>query len=101
MTLLDLIMESQHDLVEYLTQLMNGVKGLRRRCDRLTDMHALSSHAGEVLFALMQEQEFGGWRSMTLDEAGLVEYTKRRPLMFRCSGDGVNLEGMPEGMLEI
>lgn len=117
MTLLDLIMESQHDLVEYLTQLMNGVKGLRRRCDQLTDMHALSSHAGEVLFALMQEQEFGGWRSMTLDEAarhlglskqsarkvvkeleeaGLVEYTKRRPLMFRCSGDGVNLEVMPE-----
>lgn len=116
MTLLDLIMESQHDLVEYLTQLMNGVKGLRRRCDQLTDMHALSSHAGEVLFALMQEQEFGGWRSMTLDdaarhlglskqsarkvvkeleEAGLVEYTKRRPLMFRCSGDGVNPEGMP------
>ncbi|PLS26618.1 hypothetical protein CGZ88_1103 [Bifidobacterium anseris] len=79
MTLLDLIMESQHDLVEYLTQLMNGVKGLRRRCDQLTDMHALSSPCGR---GAVQEQEFGGWRSMTFDEGarhlGLSKQSARK-----------------------
>lgn len=121
MMLLDLIMESQRDLIEYLVQLMNGVEGLRHRCDQLMDMRA-PPHAGDVLFVLMQEQKFGGWRSLTLDDAahylglskqsarkvvkeleqaGLIEYTKRRPLMFRFSGDGVDSADSPEEMPEI
>lgn len=117
MMLLDLIMQSQQDLIEYLTNLIGVVEELKRRCAQLTDEYALSSHASNVLFALMQEKEFGGWRSMTLDgaarhiglskqsarkvvgeldDAGLIEYTKRRPLMFRFSGDSLSPWEIPE-----
>lgn len=107
-TLLDCVAQAQTALIEQLTQQLNRLGRLNAQCNDLGREHRLSEHAQETLFALMQETAFGTRGGMTLDDtaqhlqlskqsarktveelerAGLIEFTKRRPLTFTYAGD--------------
>lgn len=107
-TLLDCVAQAQTALIEQLTQQVNRLGRLSAHCNDLGREHRLSEHAQETLFALMQETAFGTRAGMTLDDtaqhlqlskqsarktveelerAGLIEFTKRRPLTFTYAGD--------------
>lgn len=106
--LLDCVAQAQTELIEQLTQQLNRLGRLSAHCNDLGREHRLSEHAQETLFALMQETAFGPRAGMTLDDtaqhlqlskqsarktveelerAGLIEFTKRRPLTFTYAGE--------------
>lgn len=107
-TLLDCVAQAQTALIEQLTQQVNRLGRLSAHCNDLGREHRLSEHAQETLFALMQETAFGTRAGMTLDDAaqhlqlskqsarktveeleraGLITFTKRRPLTFAYAGE--------------
>lgn len=107
-TLLDCVAQAQTELIEQLTQQLNRLGRLSAHCNDLGREHRLSEHAQETLFALMQETAFGTRAGMTLDDtaqhlqlskqsarktveelerAGLITFTKRRPLTFAYAGE--------------
>lgn len=106
--LLECIAQAQTELIERLTQQLNRLGRISAHCDDLGREHRLSEHAQETLFALMQETAFGTRAGMTLDDtaqhlqlskqsarktveelerAGLITFTKRRPLTFAYAGE--------------
>ena len=107
-TLLDCVAQAQTALIEQLTQQLNRLGRLSAQCNDLGRKHRLSEHAQEILFVLMQEATFGTRGGMTLDDAaqhlqlskqsarktveeleraGLITFTKRRPLTFAYAGE--------------
>lgn len=107
-TLLDCVAQAQTALIEQLTQQVNRLGRLSAQCNDLGRKHRLSEHAQEILFVLMQEATFGTRGGMTLDDAaqhlqlskqsarktveeleraGLITFTKRRPLTFAYAGE--------------
>lgn len=107
-TLLDCVAQAQTALIEQLTQQLNRLGRLNAQCNDLGRKHRLSEHAQEILFVLMQEATFGTRGGMTLDDAaqhlqlskqsarktveeleraGLITFTKRRPLTFAYAGE--------------
>lgn len=106
--LLECVAQAQTALIEQLTQQVNRLGRLSAHCNDLGREHRLSEHAQETLFALMQETAFGTRAGMTLDDtaqhlqlskqsarktveelerAGLITFTKRRPLTFAYAGE--------------
>ena len=107
-TLLDCVAQAQTALIEQLTQQLNRLGRLSAQRNDLGRKHRLSEHAQEILFVLMQEATFGTRGGMTLDDAaqhlqlskqsarktveeleraGLITFTKRRPLTFAYAGE--------------
>lgn len=107
-TLLDCMAQAQTELIERLTRQLNRLGRLSAHCDDLGREHRLSEHARQTLFALMQEAVFGSRDGMSLDaaaqhlhlskqsarktveeleQAELIEFTKRRPLTFTYAGE--------------
>lgn len=106
--LLECIAQAQTELIERLTQQLNRLGRISAHCDDLGREHRLSEHARQTLFALRQEAVFGSRDGMSLDaaaqhlhlskqsarktveeleRAGLITFTKRRPLTFAYAGE--------------
>lgn len=107
-TLLDCMAQAQTELIIRLTQQLNRLGRIHARCGEFGREHQLSDHAHQTLFALMQKAAFDSPVGMTLDDAaqhlqlskqsarktveeleraGLITFTKRRPLTFAYAGE--------------
>ncbi|PAU67870.1 Fic family protein [Bifidobacterium criceti] len=107
-TLLDCVAQAQTELIERLTQQLNRLGRIHAHCGDLGREHQLSNHAHQTLFALIQKAAFDSPGGMTLDDAaqhlqlskqstrktveeleraGLITFTKRRPLTFAYTGE--------------
>ncbi|NEG89953.1 Fic family protein [Bifidobacterium aerophilum] len=105
-TVLGFIQQAQDELIDELGVKVDQLDKGAVVCRRLAERHGLSGNALSLLYAVVQEELFDSFKSMSLDDAanhlrlskqsarkyvgellnaGLVEQSGKRPLMIRAS----------------